>query len=145
MSVRQIHVFISHAWAHSEHYEKLASWIFEDDWAVGKLLLDFRNYSVPKDDPIHNIDSTSQLRNAINRQIARSHVVVIPTAMYVPYSQWMQNEIEGAKQYAKPILAVVPRGQKKNCRLVTSNADLRVGWSSKSVINSIWELYCGKK
>ena len=53
MSTHQIHVFISHAWSYSNHYETLASWIFEKDWSVGQASLDFRDFSVPKDDPIH--------------------------------------------------------------------------------------------
>ncbi len=47
VSTRQIHVFISHAWAHSGHYNTLADWIFNENWSVGQASLDFRNYSVP--------------------------------------------------------------------------------------------------
>ena len=141
MSTRQIHVFISHAWAHSEHYETLASWIFGERWSVGQASLDFRNYSVPKDDPIHNATSAIQLRNAIYNQIARSHVIVIPTGMYAAYSDWIQKEIEGSKQYSKPILAVSQLAQLRNAEIVASNADQSVGWSKKSVIDGIWGLY----
>lgn len=141
MSTRQIHVFISHAWAHSGHYDTLASWIFGENWSVGQASLDLRNFSIPKDDPIHNVTSTLQLKNAIHNQIARSHVIVIPTGMYAAYSNWIQKEIEGSKQYAKPILAVNPWGQQKNAEVVTSNADQSVGWAKQSVINGIWNLY----
>ena len=141
MSSRQIHVFISHAWAHSGHYDTLASWIFDKNWSVGQASLDFRNFSIPKDDPIHNVTSTLQLKNAIYNQIARSHVIVIPTGMYAAYSNWIQKEIEGSKQYTKPILAVNPWGQQKNAEVVTGNADQSVGWNKQSVINGIWNLY----
>ncbi len=46
MSTKQIHVFISHAWAYSEDYDTLAKWIFEEKWSSGQASLDFRNYSV---------------------------------------------------------------------------------------------------
>lgn len=141
MSTRQIHVFISHAWAHSGHYDTLASWIFNENWSVGQASLDFRNFSIPKNDPIHNVASTHQLKVAIHNQIARSHVIVIPTGMYAAYSNWIQKEIEGSRQYAKPILAVNPWGQLKNAEVVTSNADQSVGWNKQSVINGIWNLY----
>ncbi|MBC3928180.1 TIR domain-containing protein [Undibacterium sp. CY21W] len=141
MSTRQIHVFISHAWAHSWHYDTLASWIFGENWSVGQASLDFRNFSIPKDDPIHNVTSTLQLTNAIHNQIARSHVIVIPTGMYAAYSKWIQKEIEGSKQYTKPILAVNPWGQQKSAEVVTSNADQSVGWNKQSVISGIWDLY----
>ncbi|WP_211299322.1 TIR domain-containing protein [Methylovulum psychrotolerans] len=111
MSARQIHVFISHAWAHSGHHETLASWIFGENWSVGQKSLDFRNFSVPKDDPVHNVTSAPQLKTAIYNQVARSHVIVIPSEMYAAYSNWIQKEIDGAKQYSKPILVVNPWGQ----------------------------------
>ncbi len=95
MSTRQIHVFISHAWAYSEHYETLASWIFGEKWSVGQASLDFRNYSVPKNDPIHDADNDKQLKEAILKQIKMSHVIVIPTGMYTNYSKWIQKEIDG--------------------------------------------------
>lgn len=76
MSTRQIHVFISHAWAHSQHYGTLSAWIFGEPWSVGQASLDFRDYSVPKHNPIHNAFNTQALQEAIFNQIARSHVVV---------------------------------------------------------------------
>lgn len=141
MSTHQIHVFISHAWAHSDHYDTLASWIFEEPWSVGQASLDFRDFSVPKDDPIHNTSSTTDLRDAIFNKIARSHVVVIPTGMYATYSNWIQKEIDGSKQYDKPILAVNPWGQERRAGVVVDNSSEDVGWNKKPVINGIWKLY----
>ncbi len=36
MSTRQIHVFISHSWAYSNHYDTLSKWIFNKRWSVGQ-------------------------------------------------------------------------------------------------------------
>ena len=71
--------------------------------ATAKPHLVFLDYSVPKDDPIHNAPSERALREAIYRKIARSHVVVIPTGMYVNYSKWIKKEIGGATEKNKPI------------------------------------------
>ena len=141
MSTRQIHVFISHAWAYSEDYDTLATWIFEERWSVGQASLDLRDYSVPKDDPIHDAQNASELQDAIFNQIARSHVVVIPIGMYASYSKWIQKEIDGAIEYDKPILAVVPRGQERKSGIVADSADEEVGWNKESVIGGIWNLY----
>lgn len=141
MSTRQIHVFISHAWAHSHHYDTLASWIFDEPWSVGQASLDFRDYSVPKENPIHNAPSSKALQDAIFNQIARSHVVVIPTGMYASYSEWIQKEIAGAKAYEKPILAVHPWGQERSAGVVLDNSDMDVGWNKGPLINAIWKLY----
>ena len=141
MSTHQIHVFISHAWAYSNHYDTLATWIFKENWSVGQASLDFQDFSVPKNDPIHNATSTKALQEAIYNQIARSHVVVIPSGMYASYSKWIQKEIDGAKAYGKPILAVNPWGQEKKSGVVLNNAELGVGWNKQSVIDGIWKLY----
>lgn len=141
MSTKQIHVFISHAWAHSSHYETLASWIFNESWSVGQASLDFRDYSVPRNDPIHNATNDTQLKNALYDKISRSHVVVIPTGMYASHSKWIQKEIDGANFYGKPILAVNPHGQQRTSGVVVDNADSQVGWNKKPVISSIWQLY----
>jgi len=141
MSTIQIHVFISHAWAYSADYDTLANWIFEKKWSVGQASLDLRNYSVPRHDPIHNADNDLQLKRAIFNQMAMSHVIVIPMGMYAAHSRWIQKEIEGANQYRKPILAVVPRGSLRVPEIVSNNADLEVGWNSDSVVDGIWKLY----
>ncbi len=141
MSNHQIHVFISHAWAYSKHYETLADWIFNGNWSVGQASLIFQDYSIPRDNPIHNASNDSQLKEAIYNQIARSHVIVIPSGMYASYSSWIQKEIDGSKYYKKPILAVNPLGQERKAGVVLNNADEAVGWNKKPVINGIWKLF----
>ena len=99
------------------------------------------DYSVPKDDPIHNAPSARDLRDAIYRKIVRSRVVVIPTGMYVNYSKWIQKEIDGAREKEKPVLGVNPWGQQRVSRVVADAADKLVGWRKKSVVDGIWNLY----
>jgi len=141
MSTIQIHVFISHAWSYSGHYDTLEDWIFNKNWSVGQASLDFRNFSVPKNDPILDANNDTQLRTALYNQISRSHVLVIPTGMYANYSKWIQKEIDGAGAYEKPILAVDPWGAQRTSSVVSNAAQKTVGWSKKSVIDGIWGLY----
>jgi hypothetical protein len=114
---------------------------FTQQWRVGQASLDMRNYSVPRNDPIHNAINDRQLRDAIYAQIARSHVIVIPTGMYAHYSKWIQKEIDGAKAYRKPILAVNPWGQLRKASVVAGVATETIGWNSKPLIEAIWRLY----
>lgn len=141
MSTRQIHVFISHSWCYSHHYDTLSDWVFGKKWRVGQASLDLRNFSVPWTKPIEDAASDRALREAIYRKIARSHVVVIPTGMYVNYSKWIQKEIAGSRQYGRPILAVNLRGQQRISSVVAEAADKLVGWNSESIAKGIWELY----
>ena len=140
MSTHQIHVFISHSWNYSDHYDTLEGWIFGEPWSSGQASLDFRNFSVPKNDPIHNAPTDGQLREAIYDRIARSHVIVIPTGMYASHSKWIKKEIDGAKKHGKPIIAVNPWGQERKAADVQANATAVVGWNKEPLINKIREL-----
>lgn len=141
MSTHQIHVFISHSWNYTNHYDTLADWIFNRSWRSGQASFSFQNFSVPRSDPILNAANDKQLKDAIYTQIARSHVIVIPTGMYANYSKWIGKEIEGAAAYGKPILAVNPWGQQRPSSVVSDAAAQRVKWNSQAVVEGIWELY----
>lgn len=104
MSTRQVHVFISHSWTYSDHYDTLADWIFGGRWSVGQASLDLRDYSVPRHDPIHNAPNARALQAAVFDKIGRSHVVVIPTGMYANYSDWIQQEIDTTSRSLQSIL-----------------------------------------
>jgi len=136
-----ISVFISHSWSYSDHYDTLREWIFGDSWNSNGTPINFYDQSVPKDNPIHNAPDAEALRRAIWAQIAKSQVIVIPTGMYANYSIWIKKEIEGARHYARPVLAVDPWGQKKSSSVVMGAASEDVGWTKQSVVNGIWKLY----
>ncbi|NLX18317.1 MAG: nuclease [Desulfobulbus sp.] len=141
MSTKQIHVFISHSWSYSGHYDTLSDWIFGRNWSAGQASLDLRDFSVPRNDPVHKANNDAQLKQALFDQISRSHVIVIPTGMYASYSKWIQKEIEGSQGYRKPILAVNPWGAQRTSSVVSSAAAKLVGWNADSVVGGIWELY----
>lgn len=141
MSNHQVHVFISHSWDYTHHYDTLAGWIFGERWSSGQASIDFRNYSVPSTNPIHNAPNAEALRLAIFNQIARCHVVVIPTGMYAHYSKWIRKEIDGAAYYGKPIVAVNPWGQQRGSGVVSAAASRTVGWNKQPVVDAIWDLH----
>jgi hypothetical protein len=141
MSTWQIHVFISHSWQYSEHYDTLAEWIFSRSWRSGQASITMCDFSVPKTDPIVGAGTDAELQAAIYAQIARSHVVVIPTGMYANYSKWIGKEIRGAAHHSKPILAVNPWGQIRASSVVANAAQRVVGWNASSVAQGIVELY----
>ena len=141
MSTHRVHVFISHSWSYSGHYETLASWIFDEKQSYGQASIEFHDYSVPRSHPIHNMSSDAELRSAIYNQIMRSHVIVIPMGMYTHYSKWIRKEIDGASIYGKPILGVNPWGQLRTSSVVVQAAAKTVGWNRGPVVNAIWDLY----
>jgi len=144
MNEHRIGIFISHSWSYTKHYDVLSDWIFDGNWGVGqapnRIPINFVDLSIPKDDPIHNAPNAQALQQAIYEEIAKSHIVVIPTGMYASHSKWIGKEIEGAQGNC-PILAVNPWGQEKKSSVVVDNATDSVGWKKKSVVEKIWSLY----
>lgn len=141
LSTHNVNLFISHSWAYSNHYDTLVDWIFDGNWSVGQASLNFSNYSIPKDDPVHNANTDNALKEKIFNKIALCHVIIIPTGMYANYSKWIQKELDGCAGYAKPILAVNPWGQERKSSVVQAAAAQKVGWNKKSVVDGIWNLY----
>lgn len=134
-------VFISHSWAYSGHYDKLAGWFFSEPWSHEGRPVVFADYSVPKHNPIHFAPNDTQLYAAISAKISASHVVVIPTGMYSSYSKWIGKEIQAARALRRPILAVNPWGQDRKSSVVLQNATRAVGWNKQSVADNAWGLF----
>lgn len=124
-------LFISHSWTYSDAYEKLVN-ILDSDCRFS-----YKNYSVPKNDPIHNASNTGQLREAIRAKIQPASCVLILAGVYSSYSKWINIEIELAKSMGKTIIAIQPWGAEKTSAKVKYAADIIVGWNGSSVIKAI--------
>ena len=134
-SIRTRNLFISHSWNYGDAYDRLV-----------KLLdaaprFSYRNYSVPKDDPVHNAPTVGALRAAIQQRMVFCQVVVVLAGKYATYSDWIQREIEIAKSdYSKPVLAVRPWANAQVSSVVVRAADRLVNWSTSSIVSAIREL-----
>ncbi len=125
-------LFISHSWTYGDAYEKLVSFFNEQPY------FQWSNYSVPKNDPIHNASNEELLREAIKRQIAPVNCVVILAGVYSTYSRWINKEISIAKDdFSKAIVAVQPWGAERTSSIVKQKADVIVKWNSQSIIDAI--------
>ncbi|HDR8989920.1 TPA: TIR domain-containing protein [Burkholderia vietnamiensis] len=124
-------IFISHSWAYGDAYDKLVK--FFDEHPNFK----WSDYSVPRNDPIHNAPTSPLLYAAIKRQVAPVNCVVMLAGVYSSYSTWINNEIEIAKSYSKPIVAIQPWGAERTSKVVKDNADVIVNWQSSSIVAAI--------
>lgn len=132
--MKTYHLFISHSWSYSDQYERLTSLL------TGRGYFEYKNYSVPKYDPIHNAPSTEKLKAAIKEQIAHASVVLIMAGVYSTYSKWIDIEIELAKAMGKPIIAIEPWGSERTSYKVKENATRTVAWNSNSIVDAIREV-----
>lgn len=127
-------LFISHSWSYSDAYEKLIALL------KNRPYFDFRDYSVPKDDPVHNAPNSQALYDAIKRQMAPCHIVLVMAGVYATYSTWIQKEIKIAKtefQPPKPVIAIKPWAQTNVSQFVREKADEIIGWNTESVVEAI--------
>ena len=134
--MRTYHLFISHSWRYGDQYDRLKN-------LLDKSGLSYRDYSVPRDDPIHNAGSARQLREAIKNQMRYASVVVVLAGVYASHSKWIDIEIDLAESSfasAKPIVAIEPWGSERTSTRVKRAADEVVKWSTKSIVRAIEEL-----
>lgn len=127
-------LFLSHSWRYSDAYDKLESLLRSHQ------RFEFKNYSIPRDDPIHNAANSAALEAAIRNKISYAYAVIVLAGVYSTYSKWIRIEIKLAKAMGKPIIAVQPFGSERTSQFVAENADRIVGWRASSVVDAIREL-----
>ncbi len=133
--MRTRNLFISHSWTYTDAYEKLCGLL---DAAPR---FSYRNYSVPKGDPVHNAPTSTALYRAIKERMTFCEVVLIMAGKYATYSEWIQREIAIAKRdFAKPIIAIRPWANAQVSSVVVDNADRLVNWNTDSIVGAIREL-----
>ena len=135
--MRTYNLFISHSWNYGDPYYRLINLLRQRSY------FRFKDYSVPKDDPIHDARTVAQLHKALKNRMQPCSVVLIIGGVYATYSKWMNKEINLAKNgfsSPKPILAIKPRGSDKRSSVVREAADKTVGWYTNSIVAAIREL-----
>lgn len=135
--MKTYHIFISHAWKYSEHYEKVVDWI---DQAKDEGKLNWSNYSVPYHDPLIDPNTTigkTKLKSLLDNQIKPASVIIILAGMYAAHSEWIEYEINTAVKMGKYVIGVRPWGQERIPTIISDNANIMVGWNKDSVINAI--------
>lgn len=128
-------LFISHSWSYGDAYDKLVSML------NAAPNFSYKDYSVPKDDPVHDAPNVEALYRAIKNQMVFCDVVLIMAGKYATYSKWIQREIQIAKSdFSKPIVAIRPWANEQVSSVVASAADRLVGWNTASIVSAIREL-----
>lgn len=124
-------LFISHSWTYGDAYDRLVEMLDAKPYFI------YKNYSVPKNDPIHNARYDYQLKEAIKRQMQPASCVLILAGVYATYSKWINIEIELAQQMGKTIIAIEPWGSERTSTKVKSAADKIVRWNTDSIVSAI--------
>lgn len=124
-------LFISHSWTYHNEYERLVNLLNNVPY------FNYKNYSVPKDSPIHSASTQFALKEAIERQMRPAYCVLILAGVYSTYSKWINIEIELAKKLNKKIIAINPWSSEKTSSIVKREANTIVGWNTNSIVKAI--------
>lgn len=124
-------IFISHSWTYSSQYDGLLGLLDSNPY------FEYKNYSIPKDNPIHHATYDYQLKTAIREKMQHASCVLILAGVYSTYSKWINIEIELAQELGKRIIAVEYWGSERTSYKVKCAADEVVKWNSSSVIKAI--------
>jgi hypothetical protein len=98
----------------------------------------YSNYSVPRDKSFDNMSNVA-LRDELRDQIRPVESVIVLGGLYVSYSEWIQFEIDFAKQLQKPIIGIRPWGSQRMPQAVSQAANIIVGWNTSSIVSAIRE------
>jgi len=123
-------LLVSHAWKYGKHYSGLVNLL------NAAPNFHWRDFSVPKDHRIHS-KSTLKIRGALDEQVRHTHAVLMLAGVYASHSGWMQEEIEMAEYYDKPIIGIRPRGNERISSLVATVAEVMVNWNMASIVEAI--------
>src|SRR5438034_11696780 len=127
-------LFISHSWSYGDAYERLVDLLN----SVPNFL--YRDYSVPRHDPVHDAPNVNALYQAIKVQMTFCHVVLLMGGVYASYSKWIDREIECATEdLNKPIIGIRPWGNERISTAVQDDEHKIVYWNSPSIVAAIRE------
>ena len=132
--MKRYNLFISHSWQYSDQYNRL--------WNLlqARRYFAFSEYSVPRDDPIHDATNDAKLQRAIRNRMSPSYVVLMIAGVYSGYSKWINIEIELAREgfrIPNPIIAIRPRGNKIISRKVREAAYEIAHWNTENIVRAI--------
>lgn len=134
---RPYKLFISHAWDYGSQYDGLVKLLRTD------LFFHWVDLSVSEDNqlPTHPLlqKSFRYLVRQLDEKIQQADCVLVIAGMYFSHRGWIQSEIEAAREFRKPIIAIKPWGNEKMPAVLSAqilSAD-DVAWNRQSIISSI--------
>jgi len=127
---KEYKLFISHSWDHDDVLQDL------------KNLIDSRGYfpatytQIEKDCPIDS-DKAWVIKANITKRLQESDVVLAIAGVYASYSEWMQWEMDKAKDLGLKVIGVIPRGQEHISHEVFNRSAVDVRWNADSIVDAI--------
>lgn len=129
-ALKDYHIMISHSWDYTQDYKTIKDWLNRASYFT------WTDYSVPMSKPL-DVKTKTELKNKLYTRISLCSCIIIPSGMYVAYSEWIDYEIDTAISLGKPIIGIKPWGQERIPTKISLNADVMVGWNSASLVQAV--------
>ena len=126
-ALRTYNVFVSHAWAYSEDYDRVAQFLNEAPNFA------WHNLSVPTHDRLPNQDLESKLRD----QMRPADVFLIIGGMYAAHSDWIDFELAFARRIGRPVVGIQKWGSERIPVAIQKAAKEISGWSTVGIVGAI--------
>ena len=123
-------IFISHSWDNDQDHKNLKSLLNDR----GYFNVEFEE--VTKDKPI-NSENAAYIKSQIKEKIKNSNIVLGLAGVYASYSDWMEWELDKARELGVSIVGVIPRGQERISTVVSSRSKEDVRWNTESIVAAI--------
>lgn len=127
-------LFLSHSWRYNSDYYRLIGLLRNASY------FKFRDYSVPihrpKVDP-NSLVSVRFVTGELEKQIKPVNCVLLMAGVYSTHSDWIHREVNLARKYNKPIIGVIPWGQRNISSIVRNSAHEMVNWNTDSIVRAI--------
>jgi hypothetical protein len=114
------------------------TWMFHSD-ACKKKEMFFKQFGISHlyIEPYNNISEDIENKDLIDKNMKRADCVLILAGVKESADEWVLREIESAKKYAVPIIAIEPWTKRETSENIRQNADAIVAWHGKLITDAI--------
>ena len=124
-----VRLFVSHVFAPSDDYLR----VFE--YLESSHNFYYRNCSDPAQ---RGTGERDKLKDELRRQIALAEVVIVPSAQYSAYRDWIDFQLNCAKGLDKPVIVLETFGVKQKMPVqLEALADEIVEWNERDIADAI--------
>lgn len=127
---KEYHIFISHSWSCPEDLVNLRNLLRNR----GYFNVEFEEASA--NEPI-NSENATYIKQRLKQKIEKSNIVLAIAGLYASYSDWIEWELDKAIELGVPIVGVIPRGQERISKTVSSRSKEDVHWNTESIVEAI--------
>ena len=127
-------IFIAHGWENSQHIHKLIELLdradtFDKEFAY----INHGNFdkSVLRDDVLNDLNL------ALKEQMTEADVVLVMTDIYHDYKDWIDKEINLAKELDLPVILIRSYENRETPSQIEEKADETVDFDPEEILNEI--------